>query len=258
MPELERPDGARIRYEVRGQGPLVVLALGFAATPEVYDGVASDLARDHRVVSWDPRGCGDSSVEGPYSIATDAADLAALIGEVGPPVKIFGVAHGVNLTAACASSNPGLISSLTSPGVATALMDHLEGTEGFASSRTVTEMLVQQLRSDPRGSVRATIGSLNPQMTEDEIRARVESTLAYASVDATLERIESWLEHKSALDELRAFGNRLGILWHEHDPWQSGAVGRMGELLPEAVMRQVEDGPLSRPDLAAGLVREMP
>ena len=36
MPELERPDGARIHYMVRGEGPLVVLSLGFAATPATY------------------------------------------------------------------------------------------------------------------------------------------------------------------------------------------------------------------------------
>jgi hypothetical protein len=44
-------------------------------------------------------------------------------------------------------------------------------------------------------------------------------------------------------------------MWHEHDPWQAGAIERARELLPQAVLVEVEDGPLSRPDLAADVVR---
>ena len=114
---LERPDGARIDYEVRGEGPLVVLSLGFAATPATYEGLVADLARDHRVLTWEPRGCGSSSDEGPF-----------------------------------------------------------------------------------------------PQLDD---------------------------------------------VWHEGDSWQSGSIPRVRELLPEARIVQVDDGPLSRPDLAADVIREM-
>ena len=257
MPELARPDGARIHYEVRGEGPVVVLNLGYVATPEVYEGVAADLARDHRVVTWHPRGSGRSSLEGPFDLETDASDFAALAAEVGAPVAVFAVAHGVNLTALALERDPSLIRCLVSPGVATAVLDHLEGTEGFAASRPVIDMLVQQLRSDPRGSVRATLASLNPQLDEDALRRRVDDTLAYSAIEPTLERIEHWLADDGALERLRALGDRLGILWHEGDPWQTGAVDRLAELFPEARLQKVEDGPLSRPDLAAQVVREM-
>ena len=89
VPELERPDGARIHYEVRGEGPLVVLSLGFAATPATYEGLVADLARDHRVLTWEPRGCGNSSADGPFDIPTDADDLLALIHAVGPPAIAY-------------------------------------------------------------------------------------------------------------------------------------------------------------------------
>ena len=55
-----------------------MLSLGFAATPATYEGIVADLARDHRVVTWEPRGCGSSSEDGPFDIATDAEDLLAL------------------------------------------------------------------------------------------------------------------------------------------------------------------------------------
>ena len=254
---LGRPDGARIHYEVRGDGPLVVLSLGFAATPSTYEGLVADLARDHRVVTWEPRGCGSSSREGPFDIATDAEDLIALIRALGAPALGFAVGHGVDVTIRAATVDGAAIRALVTPGIVTALREHLEGTEGFAASQTVTELLVEQLRRDPRGAIRATVGSLNPQLDEEALRARVDETLAYTSPATTLERIESWLTRASPLDDLRALGDRIAVVWQEEDSWQAGSIPRVRELLPEARVIEVEDGPLSRPDLAAAAVREM-
>jgi hypothetical protein len=146
---------------------------------------------------------------------------------------------------------------LITPGVVTAMREHLEGSEGFAASRTVTDLLVEQLRRDPRAAVRATVGSLNPQFDEDALRARIDETLAYSSPETTLARIESWLARESPIEELRALGDRLAVVWHEGDSWQAGGIPRVRELLPEARVIQVEDGPLSRPDLQANVVREL-
>jgi pimeloyl-ACP methyl ester carboxylesterase len=251
-----RPDGARIHYEVRGEGPLVVLSLGFAATPATYEGIVADLARDHRVVTWEPRGCGSSSSDGPFDIATDADDLLALIQELGPAIG-YAAGHGVNVTIRAAAREPEAVRGLVTPGIVTALRDHLEGAEGLASSKNVTEMLIQQLRRDPRASVRATIASLNPQLDEDALRHRIDETLAYSAPETTLTRLESWLEDESALEDLRALGDRLAVVWHQGDAWQAGSIPRVAELLPDARIIEVEDGPLSRPDLQAEVVREL-
>jgi pimeloyl-ACP methyl ester carboxylesterase len=258
VPELERPDGARIHYEVRGdEGPLVVLSLGFAATPRTYEGIVADLARDHRVLTWEPRGCGSSSLDGPFNIGTDADDLVALIRELGLPAIAYAVGHGVDVTIRALTSEPGAFSAFVTPGIVTALREHLEDSEGFAASETVTELLVEQLRRDPRAAVRATVGSLNPQLDEEALRARIDETLAYTSPETTLERIESWLARESPLEDLRALGDRLAIVWQEGDDWQAPSIPRVAELLPGARIVEVEDGPLSRPDLAAAVVREM-
>jgi pimeloyl-ACP methyl ester carboxylesterase len=257
VPELERPRGARIHFEVRGEGPLVVLSLGYAATPSTYEGLVADLARDHRVLTWEPRGCGSSSAEGPYDIATDADDLLALIGAQGEPAVAFAAGHGVDVTIRAGTVDPDAVRGFVTPGIVTALREHIEGTEAFGGSQTVTEMLIEQLRRDPRGAIRATVGSLNPQLDEDALRARIDETLAYTSPETTLARIESWLTRPSPLDDLRGLGDRLAILWQHGDPWQAGAIPRVRELLPEARITEVEDGALSRPDLAAAVVREM-
>ena len=257
MPQLERPDGARIHYEVRGEGPLVAMSLGFAATPATYEGIVADLARDHRVLTWHPRGCGESTSEGPFDIPTDADDLLALIHEAGAPAVAYGAGHGGDVSIAAAAKDPDAISAFVTPGIVTAVRGHLEGMEGFAASETVTDMLVEQLRRDPRAAVRATVGSLNPQLDDDELRARIDEILAYTSPETTLERLESWLAGESRLEELRALGDRVAIVWHAGDSWQTGAIPRVRELLPAARVIEVEDGPLSRPDLAANVVREM-
>jgi pimeloyl-ACP methyl ester carboxylesterase len=258
VPELERPDGARIHYEVRGEaGPLVVFSLGFAATPATYEGLVADLARDHRVLTWEPRGCGSSSPDGPFNIATDAEDLVALIRNAGPPAVAYAVGHGVDVTIRAFTDDPDSFRSFVTPGIVTGLREHLEDTEGFAASQTVTDLLVEQLRRDPRAAIRATVGSLNPQLDDDALRARVDETLAYTSPETTLARIESWLTRESPLEQLRGLGDRLAVVWQEGDAWQAGAIPRVSELLPEARSVEVEDGPLSRPDLAAAVVREM-
>jgi pimeloyl-ACP methyl ester carboxylesterase len=257
VPELERPDGARIHYEVRGEGPLVVLSLGFAATPATYEGIVSDLAHDHRVVTWEPRGCGSSSTEGPFDIDTDAEDLVALIRALNGPAVVWAAGHGVDVTIRAAAADGDAVRAIVTAGIVTAMREHLEGTETFAGSQTVTEMLIEQLRRDPRAAVRATVGSLNPQLDEEGLRARIDETLDYTRPETTLARIESWLKKESPLDDLRSLGPRLVILWQEGDAWQSGAIPRVRDLLPDARIVEVEDGALSRPDLAAAVVREM-
>ena len=257
MPELERPDGARIHYEVRGEGPLVVLSLGFGATPATYEGLVADLARDHCVVTWEPRGCGTSSADGPFDITTEADDLIALIHAVGAPAVAFAAGHGVNVTTRTTARDPGAIHAFVTTGIVAALRRHLGDTEGLAASQPVVDMLIEQLRRDPRGSVRAMTGSLNPQLDEDGLRARVDEILAYTNPETILARVESWLGYETALDELRALGDRLAVVWHPGDVWQTDAVPRVRELLPDARVVEIEDGALSRPDLVANVIREM-
>ena len=74
----------------------MVLANQFFSTRDVFGGLLADLAPDHRMVSYDLRGTGESSREGPYDIATDALDLAALIEQLGEPAVVLGLADGCN------------------------------------------------------------------------------------------------------------------------------------------------------------------
>jgi len=51
-------DGVELHWELRGDGPLVVLAFSPMTYPAVYEGLIVDFARDHATVTYDPRGFG--------------------------------------------------------------------------------------------------------------------------------------------------------------------------------------------------------
>jgi pimeloyl-ACP methyl ester carboxylesterase len=85
MALLER-DGVRLHYEVRGDGPAILLSHGFAATSAMFAPNIDALAEAHTVITWDLRGHGDSDSPGnPAAYTTDlcVGDMAALLDQAG-------------------------------------------------------------------------------------------------------------------------------------------------------------------------------
>jgi pimeloyl-ACP methyl ester carboxylesterase len=77
-------DGFKTRFLIEGKGPLVVLIHGVGARLENWDGVASRLASEFRVLRYDLRGHGESTrAPGPYSLPLLADDLMALLEHIG-------------------------------------------------------------------------------------------------------------------------------------------------------------------------------
>ena len=93
MPRLNR-DGVHLYYEVYGDhGPVVLLTHGYSSTAQMWSGQIDVVSRDHRLVTWDMRGHGQSdSPDNPtlYSEAHTVADMAALLDEVGVTRAIVG------------------------------------------------------------------------------------------------------------------------------------------------------------------------
>ena len=93
MPRLKR-DGVNLYYEVHGDhGPVVLLTHGYSSTAQMWSGQIDAVAKDHRLVTWDMRGHGqsDSPVDpGLYSEAHTVADMAALLAVVGVTRAIIG------------------------------------------------------------------------------------------------------------------------------------------------------------------------
>ncbi|GGX74696.1 alpha/beta fold hydrolase [Streptomyces hiroshimensis] len=92
--------GARLYFEVRGSGPLLLLIPGGASDAEVFRDLADELAARHRVVTYDPRGISRSRLDGPPPepwLLTQTDDAARLLDHLAPngePVRVFGSCAG--------------------------------------------------------------------------------------------------------------------------------------------------------------------
>jgi pimeloyl-ACP methyl ester carboxylesterase len=75
--------GARLVYEVTGDGPAVVLVHGFGLDMRMWDPQARALAARFRVVRYDCRGFGASGPFDPAVPYTHAGDLVALLDHIG-------------------------------------------------------------------------------------------------------------------------------------------------------------------------------
>jgi len=92
MPMLNR-DGVGLYYEVHGKGPTILLTHGYSATSQMWKGQVEALSKDHRLVTWDMRGHGQSDSPddlGLYSEPATVADMAALLDHVGAKTAIVG------------------------------------------------------------------------------------------------------------------------------------------------------------------------
>ena len=87
-------DGVNLYYEVHGdRGPVILLTHGYSATSQMWTGQVEALSKDHRLVTWDMRGHGQSdSPDDPslYSEPATVADMAALLDKVGAKTAIVG------------------------------------------------------------------------------------------------------------------------------------------------------------------------
>jgi len=101
--------GARLHYEVRGQGPLIVL-VGAPMDAAAFAPVADLLAVDHTVLTTDPRGIRRSPVDDPDADSTPelrADDLSRLLTHLGAgPATVLGSSGGAVSALALVQAHP--------------------------------------------------------------------------------------------------------------------------------------------------------
>jgi pimeloyl-ACP methyl ester carboxylesterase len=102
--------GARLRYLLRGDGPLLLLMAGGDGDAKASDGLADRLADTYTVLTYDRRGLSDSTIDDiadPPTVATHAEDvhhlLAALTAE---PAYVYGSSMGALISLELVSRHP--------------------------------------------------------------------------------------------------------------------------------------------------------
>ncbi|WP_421735538.1 alpha/beta fold hydrolase [Cellulomonas sp.] len=104
--------GARLHYELRGTGPLIVL-VGAPMDATAFAPLADLLASDHTVLTTDPRGINRSPVDHPDQDSTPvdrSSDLAALIRHVDAgTATVLGSSGGAVSLLALVERNPELV-----------------------------------------------------------------------------------------------------------------------------------------------------
>jgi pimeloyl-ACP methyl ester carboxylesterase len=105
--------GARLHYEVRGSGPVLLLIHGGIVDAGVYTGLAGVLADGYTVVTYDRRGYSRSSLDAPADdqrIEVHGDDAARLVAALGSePAYVLGNSSGAVIALELATRRPDLV-----------------------------------------------------------------------------------------------------------------------------------------------------
>jgi|SRR5579859_90158 len=108
--------GVTLYYETRGSGPVLLLIAGGAADAGVFEGVASLLAQDYTVVTYDPHGNSRSPLTSEpedQRIEVHSDDARRLLETVSDgPATVFGTSSGAIVGLDLIARHPTLVSRL--------------------------------------------------------------------------------------------------------------------------------------------------
>jgi pimeloyl-ACP methyl ester carboxylesterase len=141
--------GARLHYEVRGTGPLL-LVIGSPMGTADFAPLADALAGDHTVVTHDPRGIAGSTIDDPEQDSTPelrADDVAAILDDLGAEsADVFGSSGGAVTGLALVVRHPGRVRTLIAhePPLLELLPD-------AAQQRANTQDIIDTYRTDGMG-----------------------------------------------------------------------------------------------------------
>jgi pimeloyl-ACP methyl ester carboxylesterase len=114
-------DGIELAVFVVGDGSPVLLIPGLGARSTVFDPITPDLSVHHRVITFDPRGLGESGSGGEVTLANMALDVVAVLDAAQlVSVAVFGASMGGLIAQHLVVDHPGrvgrLVLAATAPG----------------------------------------------------------------------------------------------------------------------------------------------
>ena len=110
MSLLEVP-GARLYYETRGSGPLLLMVPGASGEAGIFKKVTEPLAASYTVLTYDRRGFSRSQLDGPQDY--DRRLIEQLSGE---PATVFGASSGGIVALEVLTRHPWVVGTLVTAG----------------------------------------------------------------------------------------------------------------------------------------------
>jgi pimeloyl-ACP methyl ester carboxylesterase len=108
--------GAKLHYQVRGRGPVLLIIPGGPADGSMFEPLAEELAAEYSVVTYDPRGLSESTRDNPdedVTVAEQADDARRLLYEFGPePAYVYGNSGGAITGLELVTLFPGRVKAL--------------------------------------------------------------------------------------------------------------------------------------------------
>jgi pimeloyl-ACP methyl ester carboxylesterase len=117
MPSFTTPDGCRLEFRTRGDGPLIALTPGGREAGEAVSALAETLSARARVLTWDRRNTGASDIffgdDGRAEQEIWADDLADLVRHLGVgPAWLAGGSAGCRVSVVAALRHPDITRGL--------------------------------------------------------------------------------------------------------------------------------------------------
>ncbi len=179
MPVAE-VNGQQIAYDdTGGDGPALVFSHGFLMDRTMFDAQIEVLSENHRCVTWDERGFGDTPVEGPFTYWDSADDAIGLMDHLGiDQAVLIGMSQGGYLSLRAAMAYPDRVRGLVviDSGV---FVDDEEALAGYSG------MIQHWVSDEPLGEVATMVAGLiigEPTLMEKWIgiwESRDRSTIKY-------------------------------------------------------------------------------
>ncbi len=248
MPKV-KVNGIELAYEVYGEGVPLVLAHGFTATKEMWDGQTGPFSKRYRVVVYDVRGHGDSQAppadDPGYTLDTFVEDQRALMAHLGiAQAYVGGLSMGGMIAMRFALQHPEMVRALLLCDTAAGMASDSPWYRQIEANRTAIETFV---RSQGVLAVMRNLYAQRAQLTGFSLPAELPAgvlrhidRLQKMSVDGFLGGGRALGEQESVLDRLSGIAAPTLILTGDRD-YLRGASEQMEQRLPDARLVLIKD-----------------
>lgn len=258
--------GARLRYLLRGDGPLLVLIAGGDGDAAASEGLAAHLAGEYTVLTYDRRGLSGSTIDDPApptTITTHADDvhhlLTALTSE---PARVYGSSIGAMIALELVARHPEQVAVLVAhEPPATQLLPEAERTHAAHEQQEIEEIFRKEGAYPALGRFAKLIG-LDPTDREPDAEitppgpgrvANLEFFLTNDAPAVAAHRLDLAALKAASTRVLPAVGETSGDIW----PYKCGLLLAEALGTPHAEFPGGHNGSVFRPRAFAARLREV-